>query len=331
MQSIRSSVLFCVRRRSERFALSLALLAALAAGCGVDADDPDATQDSAQVDAPARPPEGDASLPGPSGSIVSIQRDTLRAEDALQALFGNARTVPADAAPAAYMSETGELIARWTAENQNLLPQMYAQESDLPKVISAEAAALAADVSRKDSVRFLLAIRPLSGPYSCRVCPVALRVAEFAKRRGESGIRWDLTGFFKLEDAGSYNLPPGAQTVRIGKARRAFELTHGYLHMGLGGTTKELIARVGDSYRSVFSVETAWDNSGACELEDVPQSEPCMEGEASYEPIVSDQEWYDIRVVRSGTEFNEERTEVVSAEAKETYRFSDGEYRKVNQ
>jgi hypothetical protein len=151
----------------------------------------------------------------------------------------------------------------------------------------------------------------------CQACGATISILEFSA----SGKEWRRT--FEQRDAlnmGSFGRAPEARLLKLGENGPALQFQLGGMHLGYVGNTLVLVAKIDGQYKEVLQLQTHHDNTGSGENQ-------AWGWDAKTEFAEGNTEFPDIRVSYSGTEKRNEKIEPVSRV--ETYRFSDGQYKKI--
>jgi hypothetical protein len=168
-----------------------------------------------------------------------------------------------------------------------------------------------------DNLNQCLVLVSLTDQGLCHACGATISILEFSG----SGKEWRRT--FEQRDAlnmGSFGRAPVATLLKLGKSGPALQFQLGGMHFGYAGKTLVLATKIEGQYKEVLLLQTHHDNRGSGEDE-------TWEWDAKTEFVEGNAEFPDIRVSYSGTEKRNEKIEPVNRS--ETYRFSDGQYKKV--
>ncbi|MCB1309227.1 MAG: hypothetical protein KDK30_13635 [Leptospiraceae bacterium] len=235
---------------------------------------------------------------------LKIQSDTLATESAMRRLFGS--------------YNPAEKASFWAVDREAELAEIYAAE-EFPFELRTEM--IKADVSRANAVVFVFATKPEKIFFDCRICAPDISVAVFRK---EAGPAWRLDLYQRIDPMGHYGTPPETDFIDIGPNHRAISFASGDLHMGFNTSWSGWFARVGDTYKLVFSATTYFDNEGTCEVPETGNA-PCVEYSTEIEIVETDAEYYEIHTTTTGRDITPEN-EVLDAASEKLWRFNGEEY-----
>lgn len=173
---------------------------------------------------------------------------------------------------------------------------------------------------------YVVAVKPSEG-YECRICAPLLG-AGIIKVKGK-GKEYYMGDFKYFDIGGTYGISPGFKIQKISNYDFALIEVLGDLHMGYNWSGEHFFS-INNEFKSILNVSTFNDNSGACDMDNEPDSAfgPCYENSTSitYVPSGSDKDYYEIHTHQRGTEWDPEKGVINELDKKEVYTFVDGVY-----
>ena len=197
----------------------------------------------------------------------------------------------------------------WSSAEQQKLDIEYVASYLIPKAGSADC---------------LVLIKSNEKKYDCHSCPADLGIAVYSK----SGNNWNLSfDQKKVASLGQWGKLPESTIVEIGENNFGIKFHNASMYQGNYSEGFTLIARVNGRYKEVITVSTHGDDSGAS----AGTGRNPTEWNADVQFIEAEnKQFYDIRVVRKGTEgkydYREGTSEIIPVNETTTYRFIGDKY-----